>query len=1339
MEPGQAFGSYTLVDLLGRGGMGEVWRARHQMLGREAAIKLVRPDALGVTGATHADTLLRRFEREARATSTLTSPHTIQLFDFGVTEDGTFYYAMELLQGLNLKQLVDEYGPVEAGRAIYLLQQICESLEEAHHQGLIHRDVKPANAYLCKRGLKHDFVKVLDFGLVKAMPEAGVEASHLTTDGMAPGSPAFLSPETVAGHMDARTDIYSLGCVAYWLLTGQLVFAVTTPMEMVLAHLEKTPEPPSRRTELSIPEALEQLVLDCLQKDPARRPQTMSEVARRLTGCPLERPWGEKDAARWWERHRPAPSREGTPQTPPMELPDAPEPPAPEPAVDRVGPAAGVGLDPTVRLALTLYANPGAYACLLGSGISFSSGIPTGWGMVLDLIARVARVLGADCGDDPAGWYRARFGEDPDYSKLLATIAPTPAERSRLLRSYFEPTEEERLRGVKGPTPAHRALAHLVKRGVLRLFVTTNFDRLLERALEDVNITPMVVSTPDDLAGVPPLGQGEVTVVKVHGDYLDARIKNTPEEVDTYDPAIDALLDRIFGEYGLIVCGWSGQWDTALIRAIERNPIPPYGTFWTGRRPPKGSAGRLLALRRGEFVQIDGADPFFSTLAERVAGLSGAREAPSRPGSVLAPSKLPSPASAFVGRQPLLATLARRLAEARLLTLHGAGGVGKTRLAIELATRVRDAYPDGVWFIDLAPETEPHRVPQVLADTLGVASERLGEVLSGLRTLLVMDNCEHLVDAVAAAVDDLVGAAPGLTVLATSRTRLGLRCEQVYSVAPLDLPSGDALDVQTVAESEAVQLFVERARDVNDRFALTSGNAADVARVVRTLDGVPLALELAAARTRVLPIAQLAHRLTDVFKVLPKGHREARPHQQTLAAVWDWSWDLLTEAERRLCERLSVFRGGFTLEAAEAVAADEALPAEDVLEALAELVDKSMIVPRPGEQGRYGMLEMVRQYTSQRLTERGEAAAVQARHAAFFLDLAERSVPTTFGSEHPDEMYEQLAGEDDNLRVAAEWLLAHGDPNDALAFTGAVGWYLFYRRMGAQGRAWLERALRAAPDAPPALRARGLGIAGWFYTVSSEQDKALVYLEEAAALYSALGRPVDATYFLGLQFLAHFLRGDCDAAAAVLEAHRLTVPEHTVTHSLGNAAATLVHLSRGELAAARATSSTAVRYAKDASTRAVALTAQLALLRLLARAEDLREASLQLLENSRVARDPMSIASGFQGLAMSQILEGDVEGALATTHRVLDVLATLSRETLVSYMGWGRIGAPRPGEAEATADMFEFLLKQPRATASRTLLEVLLRASARAAAAAGEHEAATRLGEALERLHRATE
>ena len=214
-------------------------------------------------------------------------------------------------------------------------------------------------------------------------------------------------------------------------------------------------------------------------------------------------------------------------------------------------------IDPQVSLAFALHSNPGAYAALIGSGVFAGAVIPTGWQVVLDLISKLARVLGEDPGDDVSSWYQERFGEEPDYSKLLDTLARSPVERSALLRSYFEPTAEERTRGVKVPGAAHTALAELAATGHVRLFVTTNFDRLIEQALEAAGVNPRVLSTPDSILGSPPLSQAGCTVVKLHGDYLDTRIKNTPAELDSYDESVDALLDRIIEEHGFIVCGWS--------------------------------------------------------------------------------------------------------------------------------------------------------------------------------------------------------------------------------------------------------------------------------------------------------------------------------------------------------------------------------------------------------------------------------------------------------------------------------------------------------------------------------------------------------------------------------------------------------------------------------------------------------------------------------------------------------------------------------------------------------------------------------------------------------------
>ncbi len=291
------FGGYVLLDRLGAGGMGEVWRARHEMLGRLAAIKLVQPHTVG---STSKDDALRRFEREARATSALDSPHTIQLYDFGVTPDGRFYYAMELLQGLDLQELVERFGPAPPERASHLLQQVCASLGEAHHRGLVHRDVKPSNAYLCRLGLEYDFVKVLDFGLVKASAR---DYSQLTGDGVVGGTPAFLAPETVGGNVDSRADIYGVGCLLYWLLTGQRVFDGATPMEVVLHHVNSDPAPPSSRIDTRIPKELDTLVLRCLQKEPEERPQSMSEIQEALQNLHFASPWTQGRAEDWWQEH----------------------------------------------------------------------------------------------------------------------------------------------------------------------------------------------------------------------------------------------------------------------------------------------------------------------------------------------------------------------------------------------------------------------------------------------------------------------------------------------------------------------------------------------------------------------------------------------------------------------------------------------------------------------------------------------------------------------------------------------------------------------------------------------------------------------------------------------------------------------------------------------------------------------------------------------------------------------------------------------------------------------------------------------------------------------------
>ena len=301
-------GSYRLVERLGQGGMGEVWRAEHRLLARPAAIKLIRSSADSYSGGSATTDAVRRFELEAQAIASLRSPHTVELFDFGVAGDGAFYYVMELLDGLDVETLVRRNGPLSPERVIHILRQVCHSLSEAESRGLVHRDIKPANIFLCRYGEDYDFVKVLDFGIVKAARNGGADTALVTMENVIQGTPAFIAPEQALGasDIDGRADIYATGCVAYWLLTGQLVFSADSPIGLVMHHAQTPPTAPSTRSELPIPAALDDLVLECLAKSPADRPQSARELSRRLGAITLGQTWNDERAREWWSQHDPA-------------------------------------------------------------------------------------------------------------------------------------------------------------------------------------------------------------------------------------------------------------------------------------------------------------------------------------------------------------------------------------------------------------------------------------------------------------------------------------------------------------------------------------------------------------------------------------------------------------------------------------------------------------------------------------------------------------------------------------------------------------------------------------------------------------------------------------------------------------------------------------------------------------------------------------------------------------------------------------------------------------------------------------------------------------------------
>ena len=299
-------GSYRLVERLGVGGMAEVWRANHRMLRRPAAVKLIRQKVLVRGGPSEAERLLRLFTREVQTTASLSSPHTIQVYDFGVTREGAFYYVMELLDGIDLQTLVERHGAQPAARVAYLLNQACQSLREAHDQSFVHRDVKPANIFVCRLGGEYDFLKVLDFGLVL---DRHPTPEELEDDKRFIGTPAVMAPEMVRFQtpVDARADIYALGCVAYWLLTGTRVFEATTLHDMLVMHAHQKAVPPSKRLGQALHEGLESVVMACLDKNPNRRPQTARELSEMLSSLRFEAPWSEDARVRWWSQHQSGP------------------------------------------------------------------------------------------------------------------------------------------------------------------------------------------------------------------------------------------------------------------------------------------------------------------------------------------------------------------------------------------------------------------------------------------------------------------------------------------------------------------------------------------------------------------------------------------------------------------------------------------------------------------------------------------------------------------------------------------------------------------------------------------------------------------------------------------------------------------------------------------------------------------------------------------------------------------------------------------------------------------------------------------------------------------------
>ncbi len=551
------------------------------------------------------------------------------------------------------------------------------------------------------------------------------------------------------------------------------------------------------------------------------------------------------------------------------------------------------------------------------------------------------------------------------------------------------------------------------------------------------------------------------------------------------------------------------------------------------------------------------------------------------------PNNLPLQLSSFIGREKEIQALKARLQQVRLLTLTGPGGAGKTRLSLQVAADCVDQFAQGVWFVELAPLADPHLVPQIVATTLGLHEQSGRTILDVLKDdlrdkslLLVLDNCEHLIDACAQIADTLLRSAPRLKILATSREPLGITGETTYAVPSLSFPTLSALpgqldenELDALTQFEAVRLFVDRARAVQPTFTITPTNAAALVEICQRLDGIPLALELAAARVKGMTVEQIAQHLDDRFRLLTSGSRTVLPRHQTLQAAVEWGYDLLSESERILLQRLSVFAGGWTLEAAEQICAADRIEQFDVLDLLMRLVDKSFVVAEQQERAaRYRFLDTIRLFARDKFLASGNEPVTRVRnhHLNYFLAFVQEMDQTVRGADQ-ERALAALDRELDNLRAALAWAAESSNVEAELELASGLWRYWRVRSYFSEGRHWLEDALSRSEHASPSARARALLRAGSLANYQADYTHAQGLLESSLALHRELNDARGIAYSLNLLSHGKMMTGDLADAQASLEESLAIFRELGDTRGMGYSLFFLGTMMQGtgDLAAAR--------------------------------------------------------------------------------------------------------------------------------------------------------------------------
>ncbi|MFN4218073.1 MAG: ATP-binding protein [Candidatus Bipolaricaulia bacterium] len=725
-----------------------------------------------------------------------------------------------------------------------------------------------------------------------------------------------------------------------------------------------------------------------------------------------------------------------------------------------------------------------------------------------------------------------------------------------------------------------------------------------------------------------------------------------------FDTALDALNAAIEAQRELVRHSWGELGPLRVRMALHTGAAEAHDGDYFG--PTLNRCARLLSAAHGGQILLSAAteelvrDALPHGVSLRSLGLHRLKDL-QRPEHVFqvvhpelltefsslrtlnaVPNNLPIQLTSFIGREREIKEVKELLQQTRLLTLTGSGGCGKTRLALQVAADLLEDYPDGIWFIDLSVLTDPTLVPSTVAATLGIHEESgqptlttLAEALKSRTLLLVLDNCEHVVGACAQLAETLLKTCTAIRILATSREALGIAGEVAWRVPSLSLPQphevAQAGSLAHITHYEAVRLFVERAEAASSDFRVTPHNSGAMVQICRRLDGIPLAIELAAARVKVLSVEQIAARLDDRFRLLTGGSRTALPRQQTLRAMMDWSYELLNDRERMLFRRLSAFAGGFTLEAAEAVCADEHILPYEILDLLTNLVSKSLVAfEERDEEARYRLLETVRQYARDKLLETGEAARIRDRHRDWFLAFAERAESALQGPEQALWL-KRLETEHDNLRAALEW--SSNDAEIGLRLAGALWLFWYLRGYVSEGREWLRQSLERTGHAPSPLRAKALYGTSMLARAQDDYAQATALLEESLMLYRLLKDKHGVASVLGNLGVIAFARGDYARATKLHEESLEHFRELGDTVGIASALSELGNVAL---------------YQND-----------------IARAEELLEESLAL---SRAAQDDQGVALALRRLGAVLLQKGERARAKA-----------LLQESLELYRGLGAV------------------------------------------------------------------